>query len=133
VTCNEQETAHPPASPPGSDTPADGMNGDALAAEVCAIAMMLRELLASAKEDPDRLLTVEEVADLFQLSARTLKDRAAAGAIAHHRIGKHYRFSRADIKEFLSAVRQGPQWKQPSGQTPCGRRAGQRTSGESRD
>jgi excisionase family DNA binding protein len=81
----------------------DTKSGDALAVEVGAIAAMLRELLAAAKEDPDRLLTVEELATLFQLSPRTLKDRAAAGAIAHHRFGKHYRFSRGDIAKILSS------------------------------
>jgi excisionase family DNA binding protein len=52
-------------------------------------------------DDPDRLLTAEELGALFQLSPRTLKDQAAAGVIAHHRFGKHYRFSRDDIARIL--------------------------------
>lgn len=33
------------------------------------------------------------------MSPRTLRDLAAAGLVPHHRIGKHYRFSRDDIAE----------------------------------
>jgi excisionase family DNA binding protein len=103
VTCNQNESAHPLPQPIRKEEPAGVTNNDALAAEVGAIAAMLRELLTAATQDPDRLLTVEEVAALFQLSPRTLKDRAAAGAIAHHRFGKHYRFSRDDITNILSS------------------------------
>jgi excisionase family DNA binding protein len=99
VTRPGQESTYPTEQSEQSNATPD----DALAAEVGAIATMLRELLTAAKEDPDRLLTVEELAMLFQLSPRTLKDRAAAGSIAHHRFGKHYRFSRGDIAKILSS------------------------------
>lgn len=32
---------------------------------------------------------------------RTLKEQAGAGVIPHHRFGKHYRFSRDDVREIL--------------------------------
>jgi len=51
--------------------------------------------------DPDALLTAEEVAELLQLSPRTLKDQAAAGVLPHHRFGKHYRFTRGDVAEIV--------------------------------
>jgi hypothetical protein len=38
---------------------------------------------------------------LLQLSPRTLKDQAAAGAVPQHRFGKHYRFTRADVAEIV--------------------------------
>ena len=50
---------------------------------------------------PDALLTAEEVGELLQLSPRTLKDQAAAGVLPHHRFGKHYRFTRADVAEIV--------------------------------
>jgi len=54
------------------------------------------------------LLTAEELAERFRLSARTLKDQAAAGLIPHHRFGKHYRFSAEDIAEILRSTQQEP-------------------------
>lgn len=66
-----------------------------------AIATVLRDIVQRLPDDPDALLTTEQLAELLQLSARTLKDQACAGVIPHHRFGKHYRFSRDDIKEIL--------------------------------
>jgi excisionase family DNA binding protein len=62
---------------------------------------VLTEIGQGLPRDPDELLTAEQLAELFQLSARTLKDQAGAGAIPHHRFGKHYRFSRDDIRQIL--------------------------------
>ncbi len=52
----------------------------------CAVAAAVRELAAAVRanapeppEDPNALLTAEEVGELLQLSPRTLKDQAAAG------------------------------------------------------
>jgi excisionase family DNA binding protein len=52
------------------------------------------------------LLTAEELAERFRLSARTIKDQASAGLIPHHRFGKHYRFSMDDIDEILRQSKQ---------------------------
>ncbi|MEV7099685.1 helix-turn-helix domain-containing protein [Amycolatopsis sp. NPDC051045] len=74
----------------------------------CAVAVAIRELTAAVRAtvpeplpDPDALLTAEEVGELLQLSPRTLKDQAAAGVLPHHRFGKHYRFTRADVAEIV--------------------------------
>ncbi|MFI9389163.1 helix-turn-helix domain-containing protein [Kutzneria sp. NPDC052558] len=75
-------------------------------AQVREVIAILRDAFASDKDDPDRLFTAEELGALFQLSPRTLKDQAAAGVIAHHRFGKHYRFSRSDITEILRGAQQ---------------------------
>src|ERR1700742_3653479 len=69
--------------------------------QVREVVAALRDLLTSSQSDPDRLFTAEELAELFQLSPRTLKDHAAARAITHHRFGKHYRFSRIANAEIL--------------------------------
>jgi excisionase family DNA binding protein len=74
----------------------------------CVVAASIRELAAAVRAtapeppaDPDALLTAEEVGELLQLSPRTLKDQAAAGVVPHHRFGKHYRFTRADVAEIV--------------------------------
>jgi excisionase family DNA binding protein len=74
----------------------------------CVVAASIRELAAAVRAtapeppaDPDALLTAEEVRELLQLSPRTLKDQAAAGVVPHHRFGKHYRFTRADVAEIV--------------------------------
>jgi excisionase family DNA binding protein len=74
----------------------------------CAHALnrTMRDLAHAASKDPDELLTAEDLADLFHLSARTLKEQAAANRIPHHRFGKHYRFSRQDIAEILRLSQQ---------------------------
>jgi excisionase family DNA binding protein len=65
------------------------------------LSAVLHEIERRLPADPEALLTAEQVGELFQLSARTLKDQAGAGAIPHHRFGKHYRFSRDDVREIL--------------------------------
>lgn len=89
----------------------------------CAVAMAVRELAAAVRAtvpeppvDPDALLTAEEVGELLQLSPRTLKDQAAAGAVPHHRFGKHYRFTRGDVAEIirLNAAQVKPQRRRVS-------------------
>lgn len=69
----------------------------------------LKEIAKRLPSDPDELLTAEQLAGLFQLSARTVKDQASAGVIAHHRFGKHYRFSRADVASILMQFQHEPQ------------------------
>ena len=51
-----------------------------------ALARVLQEVARRLPEDPDTLLTAEQLAELFQLSARTLKDLAGAGVIPHHQV-----------------------------------------------
>nr|WP_233223930.1 helix-turn-helix domain-containing protein [Amycolatopsis sp. CA-128772] len=78
----------------------------------CAVAVAIRELAVAVRAtlteplpDPDALLTAEEVGELLQLSPRTLKDQAAVGVLPHHRFGKHYRFTRADVAEIVEKKR----------------------------
>jgi excisionase family DNA binding protein len=68
----------------------------------------LKEVANRLPADPDELFTAEQLAELFHLSARTLKDQAGAGAIPHHRFGKHYRFSRTDIQQILHLTQHDP-------------------------
>ena len=62
-----------------------------------ALTDVLRSWLDRIPQDPDALLTPDEMAHVLKLPARTIKDQAAAGVFQHHRFGKHYRFSRSDI------------------------------------
>lgn len=66
----------------------------------------IRDLVARSPVSSEELLTAEQLAELFRMSPRTLRDLAASGHIPHHRIGKHYRFSRDDIAEILQLTRQ---------------------------
>ena len=49
----------------------------------------------------DELLTVDDLAVVLKIPARTIKDQLAAGLLPHHRFGKHYRFDAEDVKEIL--------------------------------
>jgi excisionase family DNA binding protein len=74
---------------------------DGVAAAIRELAAAVRATVPAPPEDPDALLTAEQVGELLQLSPRTLKDQAAAGAVPHHRFGKHYRFTRDDVAEIV--------------------------------
>ncbi|SDD80933.1 helix-turn-helix domain-containing protein [Actinokineospora iranica] len=87
---------------------ADGTVLAALLDHAVMISSILREISRLLPADPDALLTAEQLAELFQLSARTLKDQAGAGVIPHHRFGKHYRFTRDDVREILRLSRHEP-------------------------
>ena len=54
---------------------------------------------------PPFLYTVEQAADLLQVAPRWLKDNVAAHAIPCTRLGKHIRFTAADL-DLLIAQRQ---------------------------
>ncbi|MEU4248397.1 helix-turn-helix domain-containing protein [Amycolatopsis sp. NPDC026612] len=72
-----------------------------VAAAIQELAAAVRAAAPEPPEDPDALLTAEQVGELLQLSPRTLKDHAATGAVPHHRFGKHYRFTRGDVAEIV--------------------------------
>ncbi|MGC5019053.1 helix-turn-helix domain-containing protein [Micromonospora sp. DT47] len=44
-------------------------------------------------------LTVEQVAELFQIPAKSVTNMCRAEELPHNRVGKHYRFSPAAIAE----------------------------------
>lgn len=79
---------------------------DALVGSILALTNVIRELVNRSPVSPDELLTAEQLGELFHLSPRTLRDLAATGSVPHHRIGKHYRFSRSDIAEIQEATKQ---------------------------
>lgn len=74
--------------------PGDGVS---VVAALQDVAAAIRELVDRSEPDPLRLLRVEDVAALLSVPPRTVRERAAAGAIPHRRFGKHYRFSRSDV------------------------------------
>ncbi|MFJ8955085.1 helix-turn-helix domain-containing protein [Streptomyces sp. NPDC102381] len=49
-----------------------------------------------------RLFTADQAADLLQIPASWLRKKAAAGQIAHTRIGRHLRFCRADLEQLIN-------------------------------
>ena len=52
-------------------------------------------------EQPD-VLTVEQAAELLQLSGKTLKRLAQAGRIPGRRVGNQWRFSRQALMDWLA-------------------------------
>ena len=52
-----------------------------------------------------RLRTIEETAELFNTSTRTVRRLIASGALPVHRLGRSVRISDADIAVFLAASR----------------------------
>lgn len=79
-----------------------------LASAARELANAVRTLAEHAPQDPDALLTAEQLGDLLRLSPRTLKEQAAAGLIPHRRFGKHYRFSRDDAAEIVRLAQRTP-------------------------
>jgi excisionase family DNA binding protein len=87
---------------------------DALIDSLMKLTNAIRDLVARSPVSSEELLTAEQLGDLFRLSPRTLRDLAAAGLVPHHRIGKHYRFSRDDIAEILHTTKQILKNRRPS-------------------
>ena len=52
-----------------------------------------------------KLRTIEETAELFNTSTRTVRQLIASGAMPVHRLGRSVRISDADIGAFLAASR----------------------------
>ncbi|MFN8102879.1 MAG: BldC family transcriptional regulator [Acidimicrobiia bacterium] len=60
---------------------------------------------ADFRDEPARLLTVSEVADLFGVSPKTVSRWAREGRIASVRtLGGHRRFREAQVRELLDQI-----------------------------
>lgn len=60
---------------------------------------------ADFRDEPTRLLTVSEVADLFGVSPKTVSRWAREGRIASVRtLGGHRRFREAQVRELLDQI-----------------------------
>jgi excisionase family DNA binding protein len=55
-----------------------------------------------------RLYTVAEVAQLTQMSAYWLREQCRQSRIAHHRLGRNYRFSESDLADLMNGARVRP-------------------------
>lgn len=94
---------------PASEGDEAGSHIDNLVWSLKELTAAIRELVTRSPVSSEELITAEQLAELFRMSPRTLRDLAASSRIPHHRIGKHYRFSRDDIAEILQMTRQAPQ------------------------
>ncbi len=72
------------------------------------IASALRALADAQTVNPNRLLTVDELADVLRIPARTLQERTARGVFPHRRWGKHIRFSPEDVAEIIRLMYRAP-------------------------
>ena len=64
-----------------------------------------------------QLYTAEQAAELLQVSPSWLRKKASARAVPCTFIGKHLRFSPADIAIIIAAGEQGPRTTTPRGST----------------
>ena len=55
-----------------------------------------------------RFFTIEEVADATQMSRAGLWRQCRDGKVAHHKMGRSYRFSESDLLNFISETRHDP-------------------------
>ena len=52
-----------------------------------------------------RLMTAEEVASALRMGVKQVRALAANRLIGHHRIGREYRFTQADVAAYLASTR----------------------------
>jgi excisionase family DNA binding protein len=56
-----------------------------------------------------RLYTIAEVAELTAMSEYWLREQCREGRLAHHRLGRCYRFAETDLLQLLAATRVEPE------------------------
>lgn len=60
-----------------------------------------------AKADlPHRLLTIQDVADILQVSAKSVRRWIDTGDLVAHRLGRQWRISQGDLETFIKLRRQ---------------------------
>jgi excisionase family DNA binding protein len=57
--------------------------------------------------DRTRWLTIADVAELLQVSERTVRRWLDAGDLAAHKLGRQWRISDKDLEQYLLSRRQG--------------------------
>jgi len=63
---------------------------------------------ATVRQVPDRLYSVEQVADLLGLHVRTVRNYVRDGRLRAVRIGKQYRIAPADVEAFTGTAAEPP-------------------------
>jgi excisionase family DNA binding protein len=56
---------------------------------------------------PQRLLTIKDVADILQVSDKTVRRWIDAGDLVAHRVGRQLRVSQGDLETFIKLRREG--------------------------
>ena len=64
-------------------------------------------MIAAYKSSPKAFLTVPEVADLLQVSERTVRRWISAKELPAHHIGRSVRIARDDLDLFMAKRRRG--------------------------
>jgi excisionase family DNA binding protein len=62
-------------------------------------------------ESAEPLLTVQDVARIFNVPVSWVYAKAEAGDLAHHHIGRYLRFRASDLELYLAAQRRGGEAK----------------------
>ena len=55
--------------------------------------------------DDIKIYTLDEVAEMFKVTRQTIYNYITAGRLSASKIGREYRVTDADIKEFLEATK----------------------------
>ncbi len=58
--------------------------------------------LSSQSKLGQRLLSIQEAAEFFQMSTKTVRRWIAAGDLRAHRLGRQWRISPEDINQYLA-------------------------------
>ena len=61
----------------------------------------------TANAETQKLLTIEETANLLRVSPRTIRRRIYAGEIGAYRLGRQWRIARIELEEHLRAHHRG--------------------------
>jgi excisionase family DNA binding protein len=59
-------------------------------------------VMSNHNVDLQRLLTIPEVAELLQVSTKTVRRMISSGDLPAHRLGRQWRIAPAELKGFLN-------------------------------
>lgn len=68
-----------------------------------------RQIPATQEKTDDRLLNAAEVAELLSVSERWVRDHSRSRQLPHVQLGRHVRYDRADVLEWVESAKQGGQ------------------------
>lgn len=89
---------------------------DAIAEAAAAkVVEALRPLLVQTQVDEGRLMDLQECAEYLQVKKQWLYKRVSYGEIPHKKLGRHLRFSKAEVDEWINRAGKMPQLADLSG------------------
>ncbi|MEV6802605.1 helix-turn-helix domain-containing protein [Micromonospora rifamycinica] len=71
--------------------------------------------IADHDPDPDRWLTINDLAAKLQVPVSWVQEKVSARLVPHHRVGRHVRFTRADLEALERLYQEKPAARQRRG------------------